>query len=291
MAEVTTTTAAKLIPELWYEATAGYKKRVLRLGAIAVNYTSYIQAAIAVTGGGSKLNIPLVLEEDADTLASGGQLQHAASTDEEAEITFTHYYKSKRVGDLVKLQAVPSMVDQYSQMMGYSLGKAEESVIATAIQADTPTELTNDNTVTEDESLTAVVAAADAGIDLEEDMPGAFLFCSPLAYSSILKDDALSLYTTTGVQSPVYSGMMGRLYGAQVYVSTDWSDATDADTVTASWFTGNAIGYGYQLPPTFEAARDINYLADVLVHHAIIGAVALKSTNASPGWIYNWDNP
>ena len=79
MAEVTLTTAANFIPEMWSDAILDYAEREFRL----VNQVTDLSSM--VSEGGNKLNIPKVTEETAATLSSGSAVSYGANTDGEVE--------------------------------------------------------------------------------------------------------------------------------------------------------------------------------------------------------------
>jgi len=96
MAEVTTTTAAVFIPELWSEAILDYAERDFRL----VNQVTDLSSSVP---NGDILHIPKVSEETAATLSSGSAVSYGANTDGEIQLSVNqHVYEAKRIGDLVQ---------------------------------------------------------------------------------------------------------------------------------------------------------------------------------------------
>ena len=84
MAEVTTTTAAVFIPELWSEAILDYAEREFRL----VNQVTDLSASVP---NGDILHIPKVSEETAATLSSGSAVSYGANTDSEIQLSVNQH--------------------------------------------------------------------------------------------------------------------------------------------------------------------------------------------------------
>ena len=66
---VTTTTAASFIPEMWRDAILDYAERKMQLRNQVLDFSSML------SGGGDKLNIPKVKEE---VVKSGGKAANTA---------------------------------------------------------------------------------------------------------------------------------------------------------------------------------------------------------------------
>ena len=80
MAEVTTTTAANFIPELWRDAIADYASRKFQIRNQVMDFSSLMSE------GGDILHIPKVTEETAATLSSGSAVTYGANTDGKVDL-------------------------------------------------------------------------------------------------------------------------------------------------------------------------------------------------------------
>ena len=119
MAEVTTTTAAVFIPEIWQEAILDYAERQFRLRNQVTE--------VSDVGAGDVLHIPRVTEETAATLSSGSAVTFGANTDGEIQLSMDkHIVEGKRIGDLVRVQSSYDLFNLYTRSMGYAVAKKIE---------------------------------------------------------------------------------------------------------------------------------------------------------------------
>lgn len=115
MANVTTTTAAVFIPELWRDAILDYAERKFQLRNQVMDFSSELP-------NGDVLHIPKVSEETAAAKSAGSAVTYSANTDSEVTITVDqHHYEAKRIEDIVRVQESANLFGAYAQSMGYAL--------------------------------------------------------------------------------------------------------------------------------------------------------------------------
>ena len=115
MANVTTTTAAVFIPELWRDAILDYAERKFQLRNQVMDFSSELPS-------GDTLHIPKVSEETAAAKSAGSAVTYSANTDSEVTITVDqHHYEAKRIEDIVRVQESANLFGAYAQSMGYAL--------------------------------------------------------------------------------------------------------------------------------------------------------------------------
>ena len=96
---VTPTTAANFIPELWRDAILDYAERKFDLKNRVLDFSSML------SGGGDILHIPKVTEETAAAKSAGTAVTYTNNTDGKIDLTVNqHHYEAKRIDDIVKVQ-------------------------------------------------------------------------------------------------------------------------------------------------------------------------------------------
>ncbi len=285
MANVTKTTAAVFIPEMWRDAILDYAERRFQLRNQVTDFSAML------AGGGDILHIPKVKEEEAAEKTAGGIVSYTAQTDTEITLTVDqHWYEAKRIDDVVKVQESADLFNMYAQSMGYALAKKVEAHLAALIQ----TAAGNDVTLANDDVFTTALLRdglekfLDAGHDYADG--GANLYCSPKAYMSLLGlGDFTEAQKRGDAENPNVKGMVMQAYGLNVYPSTDWSEGGTNDT--ASIFKKEAVYYAQQINPRVQSSYDLDYLATSVVADVMFGSALSHATNSTAAAIVNFKNP
>ena len=115
---VTVTTAANFIPELWRDAIIDYAERKFQIKNQVSDFSSML------AGGGDILHIPKVTEETAAAKSAGSAVTYTNNTDGKIDLTVDqHHYEAKRIEDIVKVQESADLFNAYARSMGYALAK------------------------------------------------------------------------------------------------------------------------------------------------------------------------
>ena len=182
MANVTVTTAANFIPELWRDAILDYAERKFQIKNQVSDFSSML------SGGGDILHIPKVTEETAAAKSGGSAVTYSANTDGKIDLTVDqHHYEAKRIEDIVKVQESADLFNAYARSMGYALAKKVENYLAVdVIQAATGNDVTlaADNTMTTALLRSGLQKLLDAGHDYTDG--DTWFYGSPAAYMSML---------------------------------------------------------------------------------------------------------
>ena len=288
MAEVTTTTAAVFIPEVWQEAILDYAERQFRLRNQVTE--------VSDVGSGDVLHIPRVTEESAATLSSGSAVSFGANTDGEIQLSMDkHIVEGKRIGDLVRVQSSYDLFNLYTRSMGYAVAKKIESEIASLMQTASGNDvsLSTDNTFTTALVRSGLQKLLDLNVDYT--MGDTFFYTSPAGFMSLASLGEFSDYEKRGPESggegPNITGMIKKIYGMEVYSSTDWDDDGDAGDETATIFTRDSILYAEQFPLRVQQSYNLEYLATELVVDQLVGVALHQAANAADCQIVNFNNP
>ena len=147
MANVTVTTGANFIPELWSSAILDYAERAFNIRNQVSDFSSM------VASGGDTLHIPKVTEETAAAKGAGSAVTYSANTDGKIDLSINqHHYEAKRIEDIVMVQESADLFNMYTRSMGYAIAKKVENYLAVdVIQAATG----NDTALSTDNQLTA----------------------------------------------------------------------------------------------------------------------------------------
>tara|TARA_R100000808_G_scaffold7768_1_gene22469 strand:- start:765 stop:1634 length:870 start_codon:yes stop_codon:yes gene_type:complete len=289
MAEVTTTTAANFIPELWRDAILDYaeKKFVLK------NQVSDFSSLVA--GGGDILHIPKVTEETAANLSSGSAVSYGANTDGKVDLTIDqHAVEAKRIGDHVKVQESADLFGAYAKSMGYAIAKYVDNYIAVSVlQAATGNDVTlgTDNAPTSAEIRTGLQKLLDGNWDYTDG--DTFLHCSPATYMSILGlQDFYDASRRGDNENPAVQGALGMIYGMPTFSSVDWDDDGGTGDETATIFNRNGVYFAQQLAPRVQSSYDIDYLSTSVVVDVLFGACLSGATSGTTNVpVVNFNNP
>ena len=284
---VTVTTAAKFIPELWRDAILDYAERKFVLRNQVMDFSSEMPS-------GDTLHIPKVTEETAAAKSAGSAVTYTNNTDGEVTISVDqHHYEAKRIEDIVRVQESANLFGAYAQSMGYALAKKVENYLAVdVIQSATGNDVTlgTDNQVTSAKLREGLQKLLDAGHDYADGET--YLYASPAAYMYLLSlQDFYDSSRRGDEQNPNVSGGVGQIYGMPTYISTDWDDGSTTGAETASVFKKEAVYMAMQIAPRVQSAYDLDHLATSVVADILFGASLSHGASSTSLGIVNFNNP
>lgn len=288
MANVTTTTAANFIPEMWRDAILDYAERKFALRNQVLDFSSM------VSNGGDILNIPKVAEETAAAKSADTAVTYSANTDGVIQLNLNqHQYEAKRIEDIVRVQESADLFNAYAKSMGYALAKKVENYLAVDIlQSATGNDVTlaADNAPTTAEIRSGLQKLLDAGFDYTDG--DTFLYASPATYMSLMGlGDFTEAQKRGDVANPLASGNIINIYGMPVYASVDWDDDGGIGDETATIFNRNSVYFAQQLAPRVQSAYDIDHLATSVVADVLFGAALSHATSSTSLGVVNFVNP
>jgi hypothetical protein len=288
MANVTVTTAANFIPEMWRDAILDYAERKFQIKNQVSDFSSML------SGGGDILHIPKVTEETAAAKSGGSAVTYSVNTDGKIDLTVDqHHYEAKRIEDIVKVQESADLFNAYARSMGYALAKKVENYLAVdIIQAATGNDVTlaADNTMTTSLLRTGLQKLLDAGHDYTDG--DTWFYGSPAAYMSMLSlGDFTEAQKRGDNVNPLVKGQVVMAYGMPVLPSTDWDDDGGTGDESASIFKREAIYFAQQISPRVQSAYDIDHLATSVVADVLFGAALSHAASGTALGIVNFNNP
>ena len=289
MANVTTTTAANFIPEVWRDAILDYAERNFRLR----NQVTDISDAIE----GDTIHVPRVSEETAAAKSADTAVTYSAQTDGETQVSMNqHHYEAKRIEDIVRVQSSYDLFNLYARSMGYGIAKKIENYLAVdVLQSATANDvsLSADNTFTSALVRSGLQKLLDQGVDYTNGET--FFYASPASYMSLMSLGEFSDFQERGPESsgvgPNISGNLGMIYGMPVYNSVDWDDDGGSGDETATIFTRDSVLFGMNMEPRVQSAYDIDHLATSVVVDTLFGASLSQAAGDAAGQVVNFNNP
>ena len=283
---VTITTAANFIPEMWRDAILDYAERKFQMRNQVLDFSSMLSS------GGDILNIPKVTEEEAVAKAANTAVTYTNNTDGVIQLAVDqHHYEAKRIEDIVRVQESADLFNAYAQSMGYALAKKVENYLALLVQGATGNDvsLSSDNTFTTALIRSGLQKLLDAGHDYTDGEH--YFYCSPAAYMSLLSlGDFTEAQKRGDAENPLASGRIINAYGLEVYASTDWDDDGGSGDETATIFNKNSVYFAQQLAPRVQSSYDIDHLATSVVADVLFGAALSHAASSTSMGIVNFNN-
>jgi len=293
------TEAATFVPEIWSdEIIAAYQKN-LKMAPLVKR--------LAMTGKkGDVIHIPKPTRGDANAKAADTAVTIIANTESELQVTINrHFEYSRLIEDIVEVQALSSLRQFYTQDAGYALavqvdtdlhasgtgfgdgGAVVFSPAATDYQHTgcffndngTTTQYTDDTLVAGDEFTDAFFRDMIQKMDDNNvPMENRNLIIPPATRNAIMGIDR---YVSSDFVSggTVNNGLIGNLYGVDVYVSANCrtieaagdNTASSVDTRAALLFHNEAVVMAEQLAVRSQTQYKQEYLSTLYTADTLYG--------------------
>ena len=294
------TEADTFIPEIWSdEIIAAYQKNLKMVPLVR---------KLAMTGKkGDKLHIPKPVRGDANAKAAATAVTIIANTESELQIDINrHFEYSRLIEDIVEVQALASLRQFYTEDAGYALSVQVDNDLHLAgtgfgnggaiVFSPAPTDYQhtgcffNNNGTTTQYTDDTVVPTEDVFTDaffrdmiqkLDDNnvpMDGRSLVIPPSVRNTIMGIDRyVSSDFVTG--QVVNSGLIGNLFGVDIYVSANCrtieaaadNTAGSADTRAALLFHTDAIVMAEQMSVRSQTQYKQEYLSTLYTADTLYG--------------------
>jgi hypothetical protein len=293
--QLTTTTGATFVPQLWSDDIAArYKKNLV----IANNITQWDHS----DKPGSVVNVPAPSRNAATNIygSQGAALTFTAPTENSFTITINqHWATPKQIPDIAEKQFLTSYRKFITDDIGYSLASAIDTYLWTtarlyagasqdagAVIGGDGTTLwsatSNGNgTALTDQGIRRIIQSLD-----DNDVPGTerFVAIPPVEKNRLLGNGRFteqSFVGETGSGNSIRTGKVGNMYGMEVYVSSN-SPSLVQGTGT---FRGVVVAHKdsmilvNQILPRVQSQYKLEFLSDVLVADCAFGAAVVRTEN------------
>jgi hypothetical protein len=277
---VTVTTAANFIPEIWskdakiaVESNLVYAKRVLRQFEAELEF-------------GDTLHIPDISNLTVGDKTANTDVTFETITEGKTDITVDkHKYAAFKIEDIVKIQANQDLMARYTGKIGYGLAKVMDSSLGALYSGFSQSVGTQGSAVSDTNIRRAVQYLDDADAPAGERS----WVVKPSAISDILGTDKFVRADAVGYlmqMSPIISGMLargesnpaevkgyfGQIYGVSVFVSTNVaSSGTSPITYHNLFFHREAMALVVQADIRVQTDYNIRSLADEVVGDVLYG--------------------
>ena len=236
---VTITTAATFIPEIWSDETvAAYKKNLVLANLVMkMNFKGK---------KGDTIHIPAPTRGAVTAKAPSTQVTLIAATESEVQVAIDqHFEYSRLIEDIVEAQALSSLRQFYTADAGYALAKQVDTSLINlgrSTNGGAGTNVYATGAFIGGDGTSAYVAASnnesaltDAAIrrtiqrmdDTDTPMDGRFFIIPPSSRNTLM---GLARYTEQafvgGTNNTIRTGEIGNLYGIPVFVSSNCDTAS-----------------------------------------------------------------
>jgi N4-gp56 family major capsid protein len=273
MANVTPTTGAVFIPEVWAADILRHTRSNLVLANLVKRYDSDVK------NGGDVIHIPRLAEVAARTKTPGTAVTFDAATELEYTITVDqHKYFAFTIEDISKAQSRTDLRSEYTEAAGYSLAKAVDSSIAGLYSGLSQTQA--GGSALTDAVVIAAIEKLDTA-DAPRDNRSFVIHSEAMADLRLL--DKFTRYDAVGtaVQDGKRNGLVANVYGVDVYMSNNVVEAAGTPNVLHNlMFHKEAFGLAQQVSPKVEAEYSVDELGWKVAAHTLYGVNELRDSFA-----------
>ncbi len=270
MPNVTTTTVADFIPEIWSLDVLKAKESKLVMGNLVIKKYSE-----EVKNFGDTVHIDYVKNLSTGDKTADTEVTFSANT--EGKITLTvnkHKYVAVRIEDIAKIQSKPDLRAAYTQKMGYALAKQVDSDLLALYSGVATTKGTTSSKIT----LSTILDALQV-LD-ENDVPSEnrYLVISAAQKRALLEIPEVVRYDYRGDSQALKTANIGSLYGLEGIFWTNQVPTTGTSPKVSHnlLFHKEAFALVMQLGPRIQADYNIRALATELVGDEIYGVGEVK---------------
>ncbi len=272
MANMTVSTGAVFIPELWAnEVRAATEANLVFAKSVkTINHQGK---------KGDVIHIPDVSNLTANDKAAGAQVTTQAPTEGEFTVTLNkHKEVSFMIEDILRVQSAFDLRSAYTKKAGYAIAKAIDSDLA-ALYASAANAINGAGaTYTPGTPNPAQITAAGlrTAIQLldEADVPedDRVLIIPPSSKNALLGIPEFTEVWKYGDKAPIQKGEFGEIYGVRVYTTTNLPNSGGV----AIMMHREAMVLAKQLAPRTQAQYKQEYLATLVTVDTIYGIGAFR---------------
>jgi len=292
--QVSITTAATFIPEIWSdEIVAAYKKNL-----VAANLFKKMSF---VGKKGDTVRIPVPTRGTAAIKAINTQVTLQAATETDIAVLIDkHYEYSRLIEDMVEVQALSSLRRFYTDDAGYALARqVDTSLIQLGRTFNGGSAVTYGNAYIGGDGTTAYTsgspnasALTSAGIrrtvqrldDNDVPMEGRFFLIPPSARNTLMGISeyvAQSFVGEVGAGNTIRNGEIGSLYGIPVFVSSNVDTATGGARIALMGHKDAAV-LVEQVGVRSQTQYKQEYLGTLYTADTLYGVKELRDSSCIP---------
>lgn len=273
MANITTTTAAVFIPEIWSANVKMAVESNLVMGKLVLrDYEGDIKEK------GDTVRIQEISNLTVSDKAAGTDVDFEAITEVDQTIVINkHKYAAFKEEDIVAIQSNVNLMEKYTGKIAYGLSKQVDSDLL-ALYANLSQSVGADNTDITETTFLAAIELLDLADAPETERYGVFHAGQKAAFLAV---DQFVRHDATGIggqMNPIVKGQFGTLYGVDLYfttnVTTTGSPAGDHNLV----FHKEAFALAMQRDVRIQSEYVVRSLAWEVVGDVLYGVSEYRDT-------------
>jgi len=286
---ITVTTAANFIPEIWSkDAKIATESNLVMAKLVNRQFEAEMEM-------GDTLHIPDISDLTAQTKSAGTDVTFETVTEGKVDVSIDkHYYAAFKLEDIVKVQTDQDLQARYTEKVGYALAKQIDTDLLGLYSGLSQSVGSAGVAITDANILTAIQYLDDADAPSGE----RFLVLKPAQMKAILGIDkfvradavgylaAMSPIVTGRLQGgnfdpTVVKGYFGQIYGVSVYISTNVITSGSSPVSTFNLlFQKDAFLLVSQQDIRFQQDYNIRSLANEVVADTIYGVAEFRDAFA-----------
>ena len=281
----TVTTEQHFIPEIWADGIYKYFERKTVFRGLVDDYSALVKGK----GYGDAINVPEMSIISASAKSAGADVAYDATATTTTQLALNkHKYVAKLFEDIALIQSEADLVAKYSKMMGEALARQVDADIWAELDG-----LNQSQDLSADNTLTAGVFETVLATLGENDIPYSDGECSmvvnPTLFADILNPSAgIAQYFIRNDavgegNKGLRSGMVGSLYGIDVYMSNTVSSSGTDGTVVGAVFHKSAAVFASQQEVRVQSEYSIDALGTKLVSDLLYGCKIIDDSDNIKG--------
>ena len=287
--DITVTTAANFIPEIWSkDARIATESNLVMAKLVNRQFEADMEM-------GDTLHIPDISDLAARVKAADTDVTFETITEGKVDVLIDkHYYAAFKLEDIVKVQADQDLQARYTEKVGYALAKKIDTDLLGLYSGLSQTVGSAGVAITDPNLLTAIQYLDDADAPSGE----RFLVIKPAQMKALLGIDKFVRADAVGylaAMSPIVTGHLqaggfdptqvkgyfGQIYGISVYISTNVATTGTSPVSTYNLlFHKDAFVLVSQQDIRFQQDYNIRSLANEVVADTIYGVAEFRDAFA-----------
>jgi hypothetical protein len=281
----TVSTEQYFIPEIWADGIYKFFERKSVFRGLVDDFSALVRGK----GYGDNINIPEIALASATAKSAGADVAYDATATTTTQLSLNkHYYIGKLFEDIALIQSEADLVAKYSKMMGEALARQFDADIWAEVDG-----LNDSQALSTDDTLTAAVFEAALAALGEADVPymdgQCAMVVNPTLFADILNPSAgIAQYFIRNDavgegNRGLRSGMVGSLYGIDVYMSNTVSTGGTASTIPGAIFHKSAAAVAVQQEVRVQSEYSIDALGTKVVADLVYGVKLLDDSDNKRG--------
>lgn len=273
MANVTVTTGAVFIPELWSMETQRATEAALVMAPLVKRFDSLVK------GRGDTIHVPHISNLSANNKTANTEVTTQTITESETTININAWKETSfEIEDIVKVQSNYDLMSEYTNKAGYAIAAAVDTDLLALYSSLTSTDVGTYGVALADATIVSAIQSLDEANCPIEDR--AFVIkpaekANIMKLDKFVKADYLGQYNqaTPVVRGPNNRYLWGEIYGIPVYYTTQVPQTVASPTQTHNvMFHKEAFALALQQAPRTQSnywAKDLAWLVTVDVIYGV----------------------